>query len=60
VHAELLARGWQAHNMAAFVSGYLAHAGIEELVPGTREDVDVALVGLLAARAATVSGPPSA
>ena len=34
VHAELLARGWQAHNMAAFVSGYLAHAGIEELVPG--------------------------
>lgn len=49
-HARLLGRGWQEHNMAAFVSGYLSTAGIEELVPGRREDVDAALAGLLAAR----------
>jgi maltokinase len=57
-HAGLLAHGWQEHNMAAFVSGYLSHAGIEELVPGTREVVDAAVGTLLAARASAIGSPP--
>jgi maltokinase len=51
-HARLLAKGWQDHNVAAFLSGYLATSGIETLVPGSRREVEVAVAELLAARAA--------
>jgi maltokinase len=50
VHAQVLARGWHEHNMAAFVSGYVSLAGIEALIPPTRAEVDGALEVLLTAR----------
>jgi len=49
-HARVLARGWERHNVAAFVSGYLSLSGISALVPETRGDVEARLSELLAAR----------
>jgi predicted trehalose synthase len=54
-HARVLAQGWLAHNMAAFVSGYLSLAGIEGLIVATRQEFDAVLEQLLAARAGPVA-----
>lgn len=56
-HARLLAHGWEWHNVAAFVDGYLSLVGISRLVPETREDVEGILGELLAARRASLDGP---
>jgi maltokinase len=56
-HAVLLADGWERHNVAAFVGGYLSLSGISRLIPEAREDIDVILGGLLAARRAAVVRP---
>lgn len=50
-HARVLAHGWQEHNIAALVSGYLSLPGIDALVPASRQDVDTALRALRSARA---------
>jgi len=58
-HARVLAQGWLEHNVAAFVSGYLSMAGIERLVPGSRQEIDVALQDLRAARSPATGGGAS-
>jgi maltokinase len=50
-HARALARGWERHNVAGFVNGYVGLPGITGLIPESRVDVDV-IVGELVARRA--------
>jgi len=49
-HAQVLASGWERHNIAAFVKGYVSFAGIDRLLPDTEGKVDQMLGGLIAAR----------
>jgi maltokinase len=49
-HAQLLASGWERHNIAAFVRGYLSLDGIDRLLPMTEGHVDRILADLIAAR----------
>lgn len=50
-HARLLGQGWWEHNVSALLSGYLATAGIDILVPGDPAEVRAVVARLLAARA---------
>lgn len=52
LNARVLADGWQEHNTASFLVGYLATSAIEELVGGSFEEISGALGALVAARAA--------
>jgi hypothetical protein len=58
-HARLLAQGWERHNVAAFVGGYLSLDGISRLIPENRESVDVILGELVASRRVAGDRPGS-
>ena len=49
-HASVLAQGWERHNVAAFVDGYVKRPGISRLMPESPAEVDVILGELLATR----------
>jgi len=49
-NARVLAQGWERHNVAAFVSGYVSRPGITGLIPASRAEVDGILGELLAMR----------
>jgi maltokinase len=55
-HARLLAQGWERHNVAAFVDGYVALPDISGLIPQSRDEFDAILSELLAARGADRAG----
>ena len=57
-HARLLAEGWWEHNVSAFLSGYLATAGIDMLVPGSRDDVEAVLGELFTERSSDRAALP--
>lgn len=50
--AQALARAWEQRNKAALVAGYLATAGITELVPGSVAQIEDELGRLVAGRSA--------
>jgi maltokinase len=49
-HAQVLARGWERHNIAAFVKGYVSLDGIDRLLPPSESRLEQMLGGLIAAR----------
>ncbi len=52
LNSRVLADGWQEHNTACFLSGYMAASGIEELVGSDVTEVSEALAALVASRSA--------